>query len=196
MKDTITYILQGFGYETLKDFNTSVFKAFYLSDMKTFIIASVSLGTIREFIISNTGLDAVFWVAFIFLIIAEWQTGIKVAYLNGDKFRSRKFGRMILKIGIYIAIISMLHSFAKATKIHVFEGFDLNPFAWLFYVVVVAITFQMFISWLENLGNLGYKEAKGIAGIVLRKFNKWFEFEGQKNGDNFDFNNNKRNGNE
>lgn len=185
MKEFFTYIVQGFGYKTLQDFSSTVFKGFYLADMKLFLITSVSLGTLREFVIINTGLDVVFWGAFIFLIIAEWQTGLRVAFKGGDKFRSRKFGRMILKIAIYIAIISMLHSFSVATKIHVFEGFELNPFAWLFYVVVVAITFQMFISWLENLGNLGYKEAKGLAGIVLRKFNKWFEFEGQKDGDNF-----------
>jgi hypothetical protein len=196
MKEDLKYILQGFGFETIKDFNTTCFKAFYLADMKLFIITSISLGTIREFIVLNTGLDIVFWGAFIFLIIAEWQTGLRVALKSGDKFRSRKFGRMILKIGVYVAILWMLHSFSKATKIMVFDGFELNPFAWLYYVVVVAITFQMFISWLENLGNLGYNEAKNIAGIVLRKFNKWFEFEGQKNGDNFEFNNNKKLGNE
>jgi hypothetical protein len=39
-------------------------------------------------------------------------------------------------------------------------------------VVMVAIVFQLVISYLENLGNLGYKEAKGIAGIVLRRYNK------------------------
>ena len=90
---------------------------------------------------------------------------------------------MILKIGVYITIITLLHNFAQSTKRIAFEGFEINPFGWVFYVIVVAITFQTLISYLENLGNLGYKEAKGIAGIVLRKYNKWFEFDGNQNGD-------------
>lgn len=186
----INYILQGFGYVNTQDFLTTVFKCFYVGDLKIFLTIAVTFGTIRELIIDSSGLDILFWLAFSFLIIAEWQTGIKVDIKRGNKFKSRKFGRMILKIGVYIAIFVLLHFFAKSTKAVVFEGFELNPFGWLYYVVVVAITFQMIISWLENLGNLGYKEAGGIAGIVLRRYNKWFEFDGEKNGDNF---NNQRN---
>lgn len=181
---TINYILQGFGYHNAQDFYSTVFKFAYLSDMKIFISTSLILGTIREFTIVSTGLDIVFWCAFLFLIIAEWQTGLKVDIIKrGQKFQSRKFGRMILKIFVYITIISVLHNLAENTKRVVIEDFELNPFGWLYYVVVVAITFQLVISWFENLGNLGYKEAKGLSGVVLRKYNKWFEFEGQKNGD-------------
>lgn len=181
---TINYILQGFGYHCLKDFYSTVFKFAYFYDLKIFLTTSLVLGTIREFVIISTGLDVVFWTVFAFLIIAEWQTGLKVDITKrGQKFQSRKFGRMILKIFVYITIISVLHNLAENTKRIVIEDFELNPFGWLYYVVIVAITFQVFISYLENLGNLGYKEAKGLSGIVLRKYNKWFEFEGQKNGD-------------
>ena len=180
----INYILQGFGYQNLSDFTHTVFKFAYVYDLKMFLTVSIALGTVREFLVLSTGLDIVFWLAFTFLIIAEWQTGLKVDMLKrGQKFQSRKFGRMILKIGVYITIITLLHNFAQSTKRIAFEGFEINPFGWVFYVIVVAITFQTLISYLENLGNLGYKEAKGIAGIVLRKYNKWFEFDGNQNGD-------------
>lgn len=185
MAKLFNYILQGFGYVNSQDFMTTVFKCFYFGDLKIFLTVAITFGTIREFIIDNSGLDIIFWIAFSFLIIAEWQTGVKVDIKRGNKFKSRKFGRMILKIGVYIGIMVLLHSFAKSTKTIVFEGFELNPFGWVYYVVVVAITFQMLISWLENLGNLGYKEAGGLAGIILRKYNKWFEFDGNKDGDNF-----------
>ncbi|MBD3748503.1 MAG: phage holin family protein [Sphingobacteriales bacterium] len=150
------------------------------------IIASVSLATLRVFIFTYTGLDIAVIVAFLFLIIAEFQTGLKVSIkVKGEKFKSRKFGRMILKIGTYIAIVVVLHTFSKGMEVPNVLGFDINPFLWLYYMVFTAIVFQLFISWMENLGCLGYKETQSIAGFVLRKFNKWFEFDGKKdNGDN------------
>ncbi|MBA4154145.1 phage holin family protein [Flavobacterium sp.] len=190
MNKFFNYILQGFGYVNAQDFMTTVFKCFYFGDLKIFLTVAFTFGTLREFIIDSSGLDLVFWLAFSFLIVAEWQTGINVDIKKGNKFRSRKFGRMILKIGVYIGILVLINSFAKSTKTIIFGDFEVNPFGWVFYVVVVAITFQMLISWFENLGNLGYKEAGGLAGIILRRYNKWFEFDGQKDGDNF---NNQRN---
>lgn len=192
----VNYILQGFGYLDFNDFQTTLFKVGYMGSNKLFLlfsISSISLGTFRELVKVSTGLDLFFWGAFIFLIIAEWQTGMKVDMLKrGNKFQSRKFGRMLLKIGVYFAILQMLFTFSVQTRTLEFIGFEINPLGWLYYVVIVAIVFQLFISWLENLGNLGYKEAKGIAGIVLRRYNKWFEFDGTKDGDNF---NKEENGN-
>ena len=182
-KEFVNYLLQGFGYKNLDDFLTTVFKGVYFFDLKIYLMVSIGLGTIREFIIISTGLDILFWLAFMFLILAEWQTGIKVDMVKRlKKFESRKFGRMILKIAVYLAIFIMLNAFSASTKRVVFEGFEINPFGWLFYVVVTAITFQILISYLENLGNLGYKEAKGIAGIVLKRYDKWFEFSGESDG--------------
>ena len=182
----LNYILQGFGYLDLHDFQTTTFKMFYFGNLKLFVTISITLGTIREFIVTSTGLDVIFWAVFVFLIIAEWQTGMKVDMMKrGNKFQSRKFGRMVLKIGVYIAILLALFGLSETTKNKNFIGFEINPLGWLYYVVMVAIVFQLIISYLENLGNLGYKEAKGIAGIVLRRYNKWFEFDGTKDGDSF-----------
>lgn len=182
----LNYILQGFGYIDWHDFQTTIFKAYYIGNVKLWITLSFSLGTFRELVKVSTGLDVLFWGAFIFLIIAEWQTGMKVdMFKRGKKFQSRKFGRMLLKIGVYFSILQMLFTFSTQTKTIDFAGFEVNPLGWLYYVVLVAIIFQLVISWLENLGNLGYKEARGIAGIVLRKYDKWFEFDGTKDGDSF-----------
>jgi hypothetical protein len=183
---TINYILQGFGYLDFHDFQTTTFKLFYSVNLKFLLAITFSFGTIREFIENAMGLDILVLACFVFLIIAEWQTGIKADMIRRkNKFSSRKAGRMILKIGVYIGILFVLYTFSSRTKKIEFVGFDINPLAWLYYVVFVAIIFQLAISYLENLGVLGYSEAKGIAGIVLRKYNKWFEFDGTKDGDNF-----------
>ena len=80
---------------------------------------------------------------------------------------------MILKIGVYINILFLLHTLASRTKtLSLGDSFEINPFMWLYYTVFTAIILQLVISYLENLGSLGYKEAKGLVGIILRKYNK------------------------
>lgn len=174
--ERLNFILKGFGYKSMSDYSTTVFK------LDSFWVhLSFVLGTLRLFLQDSTGLDIAVLLAFIALIVAEFQTGLKVSMkVKGEKFKSRKFGRMILKIGTYLAIIKLLHTFSIGLPVPAVLGYELNPFLWLYYTVFIGIVFQLFISWMENLGCLGYKETRTIAGFVLRKFNKWFEFDGSK----------------
>lgn len=184
MKRPIDYLLQGFGYFDLHDFYSTLIKTTTPKLVVLMSITSITLGTIREFVEKTMGLDILVLGVFVFLIIAEWQTGIKADMIKrNSKFQSRKMGRMILKIGVYNGILLMLYTFASKTKSLDFVGFEVNPLAWLYYAVFIGIIFQLVISYLENLGVLGYSEAKGLAGIVLRKYNKWFDFDGEKDGD-------------
>lgn len=181
MVNTLKYILNGFGYTSIADFKSTVFKISHMDNAPLCFLICSAFGVFRSLLNEFTGLDTPVFVAFIFLIGAEFFTGIKVSLMRkGEKFKSRKFGRMILKIGVYVCMIMMLHAFARNMDTPVVMGFPVNPFLWLYYSVFIAIVFQLFISWLENLGALGYKETKSIAGLVLRKFNKWFEFDGSK----------------
>lgn len=185
LKNITTYLLKGFGYQSLNDLSTTVFKIFYLNNIKITMPIIISLGTIREFIEGCMGLDLAIIIAFVWLLCAEFQTGIKVAVKKkNERIKSRKIGRMILKIGVYIQILWVLYTFSSKMKNTEFIGFEINPFGWLYYIVFIGIVFQMVISYLENLSALGYSEAKGIHGVILRKFNKWFEFDGTKNADN------------
>lgn len=182
----IDYTLQAFGYLNIGDFQATTFKMFYITNYKILLACSITLGTIREFIELGMGLDILVIACFVFLIVAEWQTGLKVDIIKRKrKFKSRKFGRMILKIGVYITILFVLHTLQDRTKSTSILGASFNPFEWLYYIVFMAITLQLVISWFENLGHLGYKEARGLVGIILRKANKWFEFDGEKDGDVF-----------
>ncbi|WP_158962345.1 phage holin family protein [Myroides fluvii] len=176
-----TYLLQGFGYSDKTDFISTIDK----NSSENLIKSAVILGTIRECTESLFNMDAFVILSFVFLIIAEWHTGIKVDILKrGEKFKSRKVGRMILKIGTYIFILYLLSTFAnKTASIDFFQFFDVNPMQWLYYVVFTWIILQLLVSYFENLAALGYKEMKGIVGFILRKGNQWFDFDGNKNGD-------------
>lgn len=180
----INYILNGFGFKDPSDFACSIDKSTPESYL-TFLKVAFILGTIREFIEVYIGLDILVLACFVFLIVAEWWTGVKVDVIKrGNKFKSRKSGRMILKVGTYITILFVLFTFSSRTEKLEFVGFNLNPMKWIYYIVFVWIIMQLLVSWLENLAALGYKEMKGLVGVILRKGNKWFEFDGTKNGDN------------
>lgn len=181
----ISFVFKAFGFSGYKDFYHSTFKIFIERKSEIFIVLSTILASVRSFFETAIGLDVMVYIAFALLIYLETQTGIKVAYkIKNERFKSRKFGRMLLKLGTYTQILFVLKTFSN--KIHVPEilGFDVNPFIWVYYFFLIAIIFQMLISYLENLSALGYNEMNNILGTLLRKYNKWFEFDGSKNPDN------------
>lgn len=181
----LNYMIQGFGYENLDDFTSSSFKVMYNHSCKILIPLSMICGYLRTFIEGSTGLDIAVYGAFAFLIIAETQTGFKASVIRrGNKIKSRKIGRMILKIGVYSFILYILNTFAKGIKFDLTEDIEINPFKWVYYTVFILITFQLIISYLENLAVLGYSETHGIRGVILNRLNKWFEFDGTKDPDN------------
>ena len=177
------YILNGFGYESTRDYLNACAGSFINSnkvELKLFFIAIASF--IRLFMHNYIGIDVPVFFAFVFLISAEFYTGIKVSVkIEKKKIKSRPIGRMLLKIGTYVMILGIINVFAKSIVVPEVFGIPLNPFSLLWYAVFVGIIVQLIISWFENLGCLGYKETKTLAGFILRKYNKWFEFDGSKN---------------
>ncbi len=178
------FLVKAFGYEGWPDFLSTTFKLCYVDKAAGTAVVSLSaaLGTIRTFSENFLGLDILVVMAIVFLIIAEFQTGVKVAMKkNKERFRSNPVGRMILKIGVYFFILFELHIFASRMKNPEILGLDVNPFKWVYWIVLVMIIGQFVISYFENLSSLGYNEARGPLGMMLRKYNQWFEFDGSKN---------------
>lgn len=173
----ISYLLQGFGYADVNDFKRSVFRLLNGDDSIGWSFWSM-IGGLLTYI---TGLYPIVFLAFVLLIFAEFWTGIKVALrVRGEKIQSRKMGRMFLKVGVYIFIITLLNLFSKQVAAPEILGVDLNPFIWLYYAVFFGITAQLLISWVENLSMLGYKETKGLVRVISKAFGKYFEFDGEK----------------
>ena len=174
---SLNYYLQSFGFSDTLDYARATFpRSFKLAYLGGFF------GLLRICLHEIAGMDLAVFISFVLLIIAEFHTGVKVDRIKRkNKFQSRKAGRMIFKVGTYMFILVLLNSFAKGINFPEIAGFDVNPFQWLYYAVFITIVFQLFISWLENLSCLGYKESATIIGVLLKKFNKWFELDGDKN---------------
>ena len=174
---TINYILQGFGFKSLQDFLQSTF-GFINSSL--FIKMDIILALVFSTVSFLFGFNHLFLIAYVALLIFEWFTGIQAAKKRGEKHESRKFGRMLLKIATYLVPIYILNTFAKNTEFPILFDFELNPFHWLYWVVLLGIVWQLFVSLLENLNALGYRYAEVLLKIINKKFYDTFDIDDDK----------------
>ena len=169
---TLNYILQGFGFQNSHDFLRSSFG-------HTFSALFVKIDFVLSFLFATIhflfGFNHLFLTAFVVLLVFEWITGVQASRERGEKHESRKFGRMLLKIAIYLVIIYILHTLSANADFPSVAGFEFDPFHWLYWVVLIAIIWQLVVSLLENLDCLGFRFAKVLLKIINKKFYKTFE---------------------
>ncbi|URC13940.1 phage holin family protein [Flavobacterium sp. B183] len=120
-------------------------------------------------------------MAYVVLLVSEWYTGIKASLKRNERHESRKFGRMLLKIATYLVPIYILNTFAQNSDFITVIDLELNPFSWLYWVVLLGIIWQLLVSLLENLDSLGVKYAKTLIRIINKKFYKQFELDDENN---------------
>jgi len=161
---TLEFILDGFGFKSWLDFKVSTFGFIALNTTKT---ASV-LAPIMVLIEDVFGFNHKFLIAYVVLIIGEWVTGVLASYKKGEKHESRKLGRMLLKVAVYSLLIYIPNTFQKEAHFPEAFGYEIDPFIWLYWIVVFVIIWQLFISVLENLKALDFS----FAGILLKVINK------------------------
>jgi len=168
----VTYWLQGFGYRNIDDFLNSTFHYKHLSAFGVLLITLT--GYLATLIEEYIGVTALVYVAFIILLVGEFVTGIMASLKQGQKIQSRKFGRMIIKIGAYTVILGVLNIFAKHLPTPEVFDFDINIHKWLFYAVFNMIIVQLLISVFENLDKLGLTETSFVLKVLKQRLNKWF----------------------
>ncbi|WP_136464949.1 phage holin family protein [Flagellimonas onchidii] len=175
---TINYILDSFGFQDWADFKGSAF-GFILSG-KVINFAAV-IAFIASLIKELFGITIFFFIAYVILIIFEWQTGVAASLKRGEKHESRKLGRMILKIATYSVPIYVLNTFQKEVQFPGIFDYEIDPFVWLYWTVLLVIIWQLLVSLLENLDGLGYKYAKTLLKIINKKFYEKFDLNDEQN---------------
>ncbi|WP_027391775.1 phage holin family protein [Aquimarina latercula] len=175
---TLNYILQGFGFINYADFKTSSFG--FMSDK---IINLAAIGAVITSITTEIfGITPFFSIAYVVLIIFEWQTGLRASLKRGEKHESRKLGRMILKVATYTIPVYVLNTFQKEVVFPSVLGYEIDPFVWLYWTVLLVIIWQLLVSLLENLDALGYRYASTLLKIINKQFYKHFDIhEDQRN---------------
>ncbi len=168
---TINYYLQGFGFMDTKEYIASTFG--FMATKQVFTWSSI-IGLISSFLQNYLGVPLVVFSAFVLLNVFEFFTGVEASKRKGEKVESRKMGRMFLKVGTYIFIIWMLHSFSMYIKIPDFFGHDLKPFSILYWGFLAGVIYQLYKSLMENMEALGWKEAGGALSFTRKKLKGFF----------------------
>jgi len=170
----LDFILQGFGFRNGADFVRSSFgHTFSWAFIKWDLLISAVFGTIHFLF----GFNHLFFTAFVILLVIEWGTGILASQKRGEAHESRKFGRMLLKIAVYLGLIYNLHTFSENVSFPIFGDFEFDPFHWLYWVVLIAIIWQTLVSVLENLECLGFRFAAVLLRIINRRFYRTFDLD-------------------
>lgn len=152
------FLIQGLGYQSFAAFKTSAFGAISTK--------AISISAILSCIKTLFGVDWIFTISYVLLILLEWWTGIRASLKKGERHESRKLGRMLFKITIYSLLLFILNSFHSHVNFPVIQGYEVDPFTWLYWVVLFVIIWQLLVSVLENLDALGFKWAKKLIGII------------------------------
>lgn len=170
----LEYILDGFGFESFSDFFMSSFG--FILNIKI-IGFSVILSVITTIIYSLFGVSLPFLIAYFVLILFEWITGILASKKRGERHDSRKLGRMIFKISIYSVPLYIFNTFQKEVNFPKIMNYEIDPFVWLYWTVVIVVIWQLFVSLLENLEHLNVRYATVLLKIINKKFYKKFDIQ-------------------
>ncbi len=166
----LEFQLQGFGFENRGDFSHSVF--YYKA-----ALVSLPFGTAAFFIEKFLGLTPLAYGAFLVLVVGEFITGLLASNAGGVKIRSRKIGRMIIKMSIYTLFIGVLNIFSEEINVPEFFNYEVNIYKFIYYIVLNLVIIQLIISVLENLSKLGFAETSKIFSVIKQFLNKWFDLK-------------------
>lgn len=166
---TLDFIVQAFGFAGIENFKLSTFG---FVTHKVFS-CSMALAVVKSFF----GVNHAFVFAYASLIIFEWITGVMASLKRGEKHESRKLGRMMLKLAVYCVPIAILNTFSKHSQFPTIQGYELDPFLWLYWTVLIVVIWQLTVSLLENLESLGFKWASVLLQIINKRFYKEFNID-------------------
>ncbi|GAF74970.1 unnamed protein product [marine sediment metagenome] len=167
MKNFLSILLDDFGFNGLPDFTRSVFHV-------KLLIISIPVSVISAQIQMIFGLKGLTILAFTLLLGIELFTGIASALSKGDKISSRKFGRFIFKLCIWLTCFFITNTFAKEFD----DGSIANMmFTWLHSSLVTYITIEYLLSVIENMGKLSGKSTTPIIKKIRKKLEKYLHLD-------------------
>ncbi len=175
---TITFLLQAFGFSNWQDLRISLFG--FVENKGALINGAIAayFTMLLDSIPKLFGVEQAFFFAYVGLVILEWSSGVWASSKRGEKHESRKLGRMLLKVFIYSLLIALLHQMTKIQLPTSFAWLDaINPFNWLYWLMLIIIVWQLWISVLENLDSLGFRFAKVALKVINRNFEKNLKIE-------------------
>ena len=135
MNNYINKFLSSYEYGSLNEFVLSLFPSFKYQLQGLMLMISFISGTVNYFF----GMKPALAIAMFIAIIIEVVTGIKASKKQGHKFESFKFSRCVLKIGIWLLILYIIHAFVKEYENQT-NLIQIAAYTFFNFVYVVSLT--------------------------------------------------------
>ena len=164
MNNYIAKFLASYEYGSLKEFIFSIFPSFkYQLQGLMFLISFIS-ATVNYFL----GIQPALAFAMFIAVIVEVWSGTKASKKKGQKFESLKFSRCVIKIGIWLVILFIIHAFEKEYENRT-NLIHIAAYTFFNFVYVVALTgflVEYLTSILENIAVIQNKPKTQIIEAI------------------------------
>lgn len=169
MKNVLEYIVNTFGFENLTEFASSMIHFKFL--ILTIPTSIATFAIVEQWL----GITSAMLVAFVVLAMLELITGLWGARVDGEKWSSSKFGRFGLKLGVWLSLIFVAHSFANSyvglEGLQNYLNFQL--FYWLHGVITTYVALEYILSILENFGRITGQKQNRLLLIINNRLDSF-----------------------
>jgi len=142
-------IISAYGFDSFKSLALSLFPSFKYGSQTPAITISATTAVVAQVLGFSPLIVAVMLVA----VVVETYTGITASRKKGEHFESWKFSRCIFKLGVWVALFFIMHSFAL--EMGNFDGIPYRVAEWVFnafhILLMVYFCIENATSILENL---------------------------------------------
>jgi hypothetical protein len=156
MKNYFVKFLAAYDYKSFEEFFLSLFPTFkYEIHWLMLLISGVS-GVVNYFF----GITPALAIAMFVAVIVEVITGISASKKLGKKFESFRFSRCVIKIGIWLLILYIIHAFEieYKDKTSVIQIAAYYFFQFAYVAALTGFLVEYLTSILENISVLQGKD--------------------------------------
>lgn len=164
MKNYFVKFLAAYDYQSFEEFILSIFPTFKYQLHGLMLFISFLSGTVNYFF----GITPALAIAMFVAVIVEVYTGIKASKKEGKSFESFRFSRCIIKIGIWLLILYIIHAFEKdyAGKTNLIHIAAYAFFNFAYVAALTAFLVEYITSILENVSVLQGKPKTELINAI------------------------------
>lgn len=164
MNNYFVKFLAAYDYGSFREFALSVFPTFKYELQGLMMFVSLISATVNYFF----GIQPALAFAMFIAVIVEVWTGIKASRKQGKAFESFRFSRCVIKIGIWLVILYIIHAFEKEyeNRTNLIQIAACTFFNFVYVVVLTGFLVEYITSILENVSVLQNKPKTQIIEAI------------------------------
>jgi len=164
MKNYFIKFLAAYEYGSFKEFSFSIFPSYKYELQGMMMFISLISATVNYFF----GIQPALAFAMLVAVIIEVYTGIKASRKQGRKFESFRFSRCVIKVGIWLLILFIVHAFEKEyeTRTNLIQIAAYTFFNFVYVVSLTGFLVEYLTSILENVAVIQNKPKTQIIEAI------------------------------